>query len=76
MSNNCVERLKNIIVADKSENPQKVERVIKSELLHTLNNYFDLAYDDLQVDICVNEKGNYILSLVCESKNLKTFKSF
>ena len=35
---NLENRLKNIIVADKKENPEKIERLLKSEIMNVLKN--------------------------------------
>ncbi len=70
------DRLKNMIVIDKKENPQRIERLIKSELLYVLKNYFDVTYENLDVDIFVDNNGTYNLSLNLKSNTIKIARCF
>lgn len=72
----CEDRLRNIMVVDKKENPQRIERLLKSELLYVLKNYFEVSYDGLDVSICVDEKGEYNLNVFLKSKFIKVAKCF
>lgn len=71
-----VDRLKNMIVIDKKENPQRIERLIKSELLYVLKNYFDVTYEGLEVDIFVDNDGVYNLNLNLKSNTIKIARCF
>lgn len=70
------DRLKNIVIIDKKENPQRIERLLKSELLYVLKNYFDISYEDLDVSLGVTEGGEYALSVSLLSKVIKIAKCF
>lgn len=72
----CEDRLRNIMVVDKKENPQRIERLLKSELLYVLKNYFKVSYDGLDVSICVDENGEYNLNVFLKSKFIKVAKCF
>jgi len=69
---NCENRLKNMMVADKADNPHKIERVLRAEIFYVLKNYFEIRGDDLFVNIELNELGNYIINIKCESSVIKT----
>ncbi len=70
------DRLKNMVIIDKKENPQRIERLLKSELLYVLKNYFDISYEDLDVSLGVTEEGEYALSVSLLSKVIKIAKCF
>ena len=63
---NCEERLKSIVVLDKQETPQKINRLLKSELLYLLRNYFDICAEDLNLDIAINQNGKYEINVLGE----------
>lgn len=70
------DRLKSMIIIDKKENPQRIERLIKSELLYVLKNYFDVTYENLEVDIFVDKDGAYNLNLNLKSNTIKIARCF
>lgn len=73
----CYEdRLKKVIYIDKKENPQKLLRVIKSEMLYVLKNYMDICAEDLDVNIFVNDNGLYEFNIVGVCRHIKTFRTF
>lgn len=67
----CENRLKSILVVDKKENPLKIINVVKSELLYVLKNYMDINAENFDVEIFVNEKGEYVLNINGKCKMLK-----
>ncbi|MBQ2864496.1 MAG: cell division topological specificity factor MinE [Clostridia bacterium] len=68
-------RLKNILVSDKEENPLKIINVLKSDLINTLKNYMDVSYDDLDVNITINEYGQFVFSAYLVSRRLKNLSA-
>ena len=76
MKNLCEERLRNMLVIDKKENPQRIERLLKAEVIHILKNYFDINNGDMDLNLEVNESGQYVLSIMCVSNNIKIAKCF
>ena len=68
---NCEERLKSIVVLDKQEAPQKINRLLKSELLYLLKNYFEICAEDLNLDITINQNGKYEINIFAISRNMK-----
>ncbi len=67
----CEDRLKSIVMIDKSETSNKITKVIKAEILYLLNNYFDITSEDLDLDIRIDEGGDYNISIIGKSKFLK-----
>ena len=67
----CESRLKSMIVMDKQETPQKINKILKSELIYVLRNYFEICAEDLSLDISVMNTGKYEISIRAESKNIK-----
>jgi len=72
----CENRLKNLLVSDKRENPIRIERVLKSELLNVLKNYFEVACEDLILDILVREDGKYDIQMNAVSRAIKIANTF
>jgi hypothetical protein len=60
-----------MIVMDKQETPQRINRLIKAEILYLLKNYFDISAEDLTLDISVNDFGKYMLEIRGECRNMK-----
>lgn len=73
---NLENRLKNIIVADKKENPEKIERLLKSEIMNVLKNYFDITSEDMSLSILINDDGKYDLQINAISSFLKIAHTF
>ena len=67
----CENRLRNVMLMDKQEVPLRIVRVVKAELLYVLKNYFDVASENMSVDISLNATGQYVLSMVMESDSIK-----
>lgn len=72
----CENRLKNIIVADKQENPIKIKKVVRAEILQVVRNYFDVSMDDVDFDIVITDDGFYNISIDIVSRNMKFANSF
>jgi len=71
MSTYCETRLRNMVIKDKKDNPQKINGVLKAELLYVLRNYLDLKEYDLDIDISINNKGYYHIVIEADCKNIK-----
>lgn len=63
-------RLENVLVKDKSENPNKVAEILKSDILELLKNYMDV--EDLDVDFEVSADG-YVLNVEANASRIKSF---
>ena len=72
----CEDRLKNMMIIDKKENPARIERVLKSEILNVLKNYFEITGEDVDVVLSVGENGRYVFSVTGESRSIKIARLF
>ena len=72
----CQDRLKNVLVSDKRENPIRIERVLKSELIGVMRNYFEIASDDVSLDILIRNDGKYDIQLNVVSRAIRIANSF
>lgn len=69
------DRLKNVLVSDKQDNPLKVVNVIKSDILKVLQNYMNISSEDLDVNITVDEYGNFIFNSYAKVRRLKSLSA-
>ena len=69
-------RLKNIIISDKKENPSKIEKVLKSEIINVLKNYFEITYEDVNLNILINKDGLYDIQINFVSRAMKIVNVF
>ena len=60
-----------MIVLDKQETPQKMDKLIKAEILYLLKNFFDITAEDLVLNISVGEFGKYNIEIKGECRNMK-----
>jgi len=72
----CEDRLRSMIVLDKQETPQKINRLLKSEILFLLKNYFDICAEDVLLDVSVDDRGKYIINFQAESRTIKVAHVF
>lgn len=63
-------RINNLIKADKKENPEKLARLIKSEIVYLLKNYMEINMDDVKLDFGIDNDGRYLLNVICSAKRL------
>ena len=66
-------RLGSIIQKDKKTNPQYLIDVVKSDLYYLINNYFEVDFNQISVDITLNE-DKYNISISAQGERLKTMK--
>lgn len=68
-------RLKQILVSDKEENPIKIINVLKSDVLNLLKNYMEISGDDLDVTITVDEYGFYVFNAYSRVRRLRSLSA-
>lgn len=61
--NAITSRLKDVIKKDKEESPSFVKDVIKSDFFYLINNFFEVDFCNIDINIEVNEKNMYNISL-------------
>ena len=69
------ERLKNVLISDKQFSPEKVKKVLKSDIYSLLSNYCNLLPENLSVGVDILEDGSYKFCIVATSDRLKIFGS-
>ena len=67
-------RLNKIVEKDKQTNPKYLLEVIKSDFFYMINNYFEVPFEDIKVDVTL-QKGNYQISINCAGDRIKTMRS-
>ena len=67
-------RLDNLIQKNKETNPKYLINVIKSDFYYLINNYFEVDFDDIFVDINV-ENNLYSISINSKGDRIKLMKS-
>lgn len=66
-------RLNAVIQKDKETNPQYLISVIKSDFYYLISNYFEVDFDDIDIQIGYqNEK--YTIEISCLGERMKTMK--
>ena len=66
-------RLNTIIQKNKETNPKYLIEVIKSDLYYLLNNYFEVDFDDIKLDITL-ENDKYLIEAKCLGDRIKLVK--
>lgn len=68
-------RLNSVIIKDKETNPKYLCSVIKSDFYYLISSYFEVEFDDINVEIEVNENNQYTIKLNCLGERVKLMKS-
>lgn len=68
------ERLNLVIQKDKENNPQHLMNVIKSDFYYLINNYFEVDFDDIEIEINVND-NRYEIEIACNGDRIKMMKT-
>lgn len=67
-------RLGNLLEKDKQTNPKYLISVIKSDIYYLLNNYFEIDFEDIDIDIDLVE-GKYQIEIRCFGERIKLLKT-
>lgn len=59
-------RIDNLIKVDKKENPEKIIKLLKSEIVYVFKNYMDINMDDVRLDMGIDNNGKYLINFSCE----------
>jgi len=66
--------LNQIILSDNKESSFGIDKLIKSELINVLKNYFYVSNDDVEVKYEFNGNEGYVLSVIANTKGIKKLK--
>jgi len=72
----CNDRIKNIIFTDKNETSIKINKVLKAEILYVLQNYMNIASEDLNLEVNLNKNNLYELKVIGVATSIKNAKIF
>ena len=67
-------RLNQMIQKDKTTNPKYLIRVIKSDFYYMISNFFEVDFDDIDIDIGV-QGDRYLIKINTLGDRMKTIKS-
>ena len=67
-------RLTDIIQKDKVNNPKYIINVIKSDFYYLINNYFEVDFADIDIEINVVQ-DKYNISVSCKGDRMKLMQS-
>ena len=73
LSQKNVERLQNVLISDKQFNPERIEKVLKSDMYNLLYNYCNVLPENLDIKITVQKDGSYQFSILAKADRLKVF---
>ena len=59
-------RIDNLIKVDKKENPEKIIKLLKSEIVYVFKNYMEINMDDVKLDMGIDNNGKYLINFSCE----------
>ncbi len=63
-------RLNQVIQKDKVNNPKYLIDVIKSDFYYLINNYFEVDFDDINIEVDV-VKDKYEIVITCKGDRMK-----
>ncbi len=69
-----IRRLDNIVQKDKENNPKYLIDVIKSDFFYLINNYFEVDFEDIALDIRLKE-NSYEIIVNCIGDRMKVAKT-
>ena len=72
--NDLNKRLDNIIQKDKENNPKYLINVIKSDFYYLINNYFEVDFNDIDVEISLVESA-YQIEITTKGDRIKLMKT-
>ena len=67
-------RLREMLAKDVGECVFGLDKLIKSEMINVLKNYFKVSNDDVDIAIFANDEGKYVLTIRAELKGVKQLK--
>ena len=68
-------RLNNVLKKDKQINPTFITEVIKSDFFYLINNYFEVDFHDVNLDIDVDDNNNYSITIKCIGTRMKIMRT-
>ena len=60
-------RIKQMLINDRKENPNKIISLLKSEVFYIFKDYMDIKMEDINLDIGIDNNGKYVINLNVET---------
>ena len=67
-------RLNQVIQKDKVNNPKYLIEVIRSDFYYLINNYFEIDFSDIEIDI-ETDQDKYKISINCKGDRMKLLRT-
>ena len=67
-------RLNSVIQKDKVNNPKYLINVIKSDFYYLINNYFEVDFDDINIEVGV-KNDKYEIVVTCKGDRMKIMQT-
>ena len=68
-------RLNNVLKKDKQLKPKLILEVIKSDFFYLINNYFDVEFKNIELDLDVDDNNVYDIIVKCKGSRIKLMKT-
>lgn len=66
------QRILDCLNIDKKKCPNGARELLKTDVLKTINNYFEVDEDNIVIKTEVNQDGSYSIKMVAKAKSVKT----
>lgn len=71
MKNLLSERLTDVIKRDKEKSPKYIKDVIKSDFFYLINNYFEVEFADIKIEINIDKNNKYSINISAQGDRVK-----
>ena len=68
-------RLNNVLKKDKQINPSFIKEVIKSDFFYLINNYFEVEFHDINLELDVDDNNAYDITINCKGSRIKMMRT-
>lgn len=72
----CEERLKNLAINDRAESSHRIKKLLKSEIIYVLKNYFNVTGESVDIDISIDGSGKYNITISASASVLRLVRLF
>lgn len=69
------ERLKNVLISDKQFSPERLKKVMRSDVYAMLSNYCEITPKDFDINVDLQNDGTYKIGIIATCNRLKIFGS-
>ena len=66
-------KLMQVLISEKRFDPQKIDRVLESDLYKVIKNYMDIDREDIRTQLVLEDDGCYVLRCKVRARRIKIF---